>query len=80
MSEMVERMARGMHASTDMIWSQLPWDRLGAAQELYLSLARAAIAEMREPTRLMIRAGGEIAENDRIAEATWANMIDAALK
>lgn len=88
MSEMVERVARGLWESEPVIFAwgpqerhRIPWDvaveRDLAGVGIFRQFARAAIKAMREPTEAMCDAGDEYNGNDR---AVWQSMIDAALK
>lgn len=98
MSEMIERVARAIckargddpDARGPAVWqSGFYPDHLFARWRSYEGLARAAIAEMREPTEAMVAAGGREVqidyengrEADRVTDATncWQAMIDAAL-
>ena len=95
MSEMVERVARGMAAAAVGIE---PNDDLGRQPTAYeIGIARAAIAAMREPTEAMCKAwwdrcdaggspmddrgdyGGPDWPNGHIVR-TWNAMIDEALR
>lgn len=76
MTEMVDRVARAIHAELEKTWCVM---LTGHGEEL----GRAAIAAMREPTEAMMRAGDAAAESacsgDEGLEA-WDAMIDAALE
>lgn len=77
MSEMVERVAAAIDDKLEECHVVLNFSQ---AQ----SIARAAIAAMREPTQAMIEAGAisgaaEPIEHSNFADA-WRNMIDTALK
>jgi hypothetical protein len=77
MSEMVQRVALGIHAARAN--SRTKWDdcseeyRTGTMRDAY-----AAIAAMREPTRAMISEGWDH-EDSRMPTEMWQRMIDAAL-
>lgn len=74
MSEMVERVAKAMARHR---WDEFDEEQREAGREL----ARNAIAEMREPTELMIQAGERL-EPDTLMFVSdyWRAMIDEALK
>lgn len=77
MSEMVERVARAIALAGGTEFDKLPASHgpgFGMRQ-MYLSMARAAIEAMREPTEAMIAAGDE-----QSCQETYRRMIDAALK
>jgi hypothetical protein len=77
MSEMVERVAIAI-AGRDA------WDELDHRQKIWhRTVARDAIAAMREPTKAMVAACGVgeiIGEPAEVAEGFWQAMIDEALK
>lgn len=80
MNEMVDRVARAMHGA-DGIKSFASFDDESAGNQWdYRSMARAAIAAMREPTEAMMQAAhiiiGDLADQKR----SWQYAIDAALK
>ena len=76
MSEMIERAARAMFLTQPRDgWSQAEEDRLEQCRVMF----RAAIEEMRKPTREMARAGNDFTEN-QAPEVFYRAMIDAALK
>ncbi len=87
---MVERVARAMFAH-EHGGDKASIDRGAAAWEhdgnLYLELARAAIAAMREPTDAMVIAGAQhiagiqhpISDTAGDTKGRWRAMIDAAL-
>lgn len=65
MSEMIDRVAGAI---------------MGASHSDYRIMARAAIAAMREPTEVMLRAFyGDMPVESRLGD-DWRDMIDAALK
>jgi hypothetical protein len=97
---MVERVARAIRAA-DMkhagVADWAPWEEIHPPhREVYLMRARAAIEEMREPTKEMVEVGyTEINNNieswnyesdsgyaveDIAPTATWRAMIDKALE
>lgn len=95
MSEMVERVARAVHATarasqnvpeppmSDEMW-RIYWGSLAGARGHLGNLARAAIAAMREPTlRLCGAVPADLFEGDgpdtRCAKV-WRAMIDKALE
>ena len=78
MSEMVERVAKAIHADRSL--QHCEWETEAPTMRgFYLSCARAAIEAMREPTREMTAAAQTRwnAGHDRTA---WRLMIDEALK
>lgn len=90
MNEMVERVARAIHArycDTAMGYvGAEKWENLADWEKDFgRGLARAAIESMREPTDNMFDAGEKAASvySDRwmmsIADDVWRAMIDAAL-
>ena len=86
MSEIIERAARAAFLSAWVYGGQMRregefrWDepdQQDAPWRLsWIANVRAAIAAMREPTKLMVMEGDYVA---RTAEATWHAMIDCAL-
>jgi hypothetical protein len=91
MNEMVERVARAVHARRWQInrgWLD-PWDELSKETKVeMLADASAAIAAMREPTKAMIQAGYDAPTVDEMNLGRWKlsqvradyeAMIDAAL-
>lgn len=83
MSEMIERVARAMLAdelkgnpygsSVDSVWD--------AEKEIWLSNARAGIAEMHELTDLMgLGLPADYKPGSHSAGDIWRSLIDAALK
>jgi hypothetical protein len=72
MSEMIERVARVLHARDD--YDGYTWHD-------YIPDARAAIAAMREPNEKMIDAGFKQQQIvlSKPVEGLWQSMIDAAL-
>jgi len=75
MTEMIERVARAIH-SAEVEDEGDPWNDLGDyVQGEYRTLARAAIAAMREPTEAML---GPPWNYGRLE--IWQAMIDEALK
>lgn len=83
MGEMVDRVARAMAESRDLIWENMSeFSNADETPEYYRSLARAAIAAMREPTGEMIQAANPYVkgyDDMRSSYAAWQAMIDAAL-
>ena len=88
MSEVVERMARAMY-DADREMAQQPWlvwdDQEGTYRTPYLVRARAALAELREPTLVMFEAGDfqtpSFSEGDpERAARVWRAMVDEALR
>jgi len=78
-SDMVERVARALHAMPSEAWSEVPWSVLQAMhKERLMRHARAAIEAMREPTPEMVDEAYEYALNENAA-GVWRKMIDAAL-
>lgn len=81
---MIERMAKALYVA---FWETTPkltppsWEK---AQECYRdqsrSIARAAIAAMREPTQAMVDACDFDTPSEGIIRSVWADMIDAALE
>lgn len=81
--DMVEKVARVIHEQAE------PWDAFDVDRVLWIKIARAAIAAMREPTDEMLDAGSaahpaggyrrETLLND-IIECEWVAMVDAALE
>lgn len=90
MSEMVDRVARALFLSA---YPERPgqfamrWDYSGEARAIWVGMAQAAIAAMRDPTDAMLIAArdwsaatyGKPIRNDA-AIGCWRAMIDAALK
>lgn len=80
MSEMVERVADALER-----WA-FESGGGGVERAKSLSLARAAIAAMREPTAEMVQAGRHVSHGDdgwvgaEAAAEVWRDMVDAALK
>lgn len=83
---MIERVARALAKSDGAKFEHNP--------DVYTALARAAIAEMREPTEGMVRTGScnispwwskamrdsaDYANTEKAAKSSWSGMIDAAL-
>lgn len=82
--DMIEKVARALHASWIKDWGHLgeadatPFNELHPLHREYgMKQARAAIEAMREPTKEMTDAAGYEPE---IAQVTYPAMIDAALK
>jgi hypothetical protein len=73
MSEMIERVARVLHARDD--YDGYTWHD-------YIPDARAAIAAMREPTDRMVHVGtmANLRQDGFFMGGIWKNMIDAALE
>lgn len=72
MSEMIERVARGICKAD---WGGVSDAEMGRCRDL----ARAAIIAMREPTKGMVDMSRWTCRDDHMRE-TWQEMIDAALK
>ena len=76
--DMIERVARKiLEAQTDWLFGK------DAKEDLFLTMARAAIEAMREPTLEMRHAGWRVKsswllENEEVE--IWQNMIDESLK
>jgi hypothetical protein len=78
MNEMIERVAR---AIADNLYSADPYDEMvkdRRANYRIQSVARAAIAAMREPTEAMSQAGGGEQGDPFMANVVWRRMIDEA--
>ena len=76
MSEMVERVARRLLESNGYLWENAS----EGTREEFEADARAAIAELREPTEAMIRAcDWPNTDRNSSLEDVWRVMIDAAL-
>lgn len=71
-NEMIERVARAIYNNAD---PTCEWDE-ALNRDIYFTVAKAAIAVMREPTEEMLDAGD--VEGD--AEFIYKRMIDSALK
>lgn len=88
MSEMIERVARALHAHEDS-WNDIDWEYLPAGtRTLFSAQARAAIEAMREPSEAMLDCGVAFALQASVAgfggwtkyiTAKHQAMIDAAL-
>lgn len=79
MNEMIERIARAIHATKDDM-TVYPWWHGNVDQcRLSRALARAAITAMREPTDGMVIAGCHH-ENLGDMAGRWQAMIDKALE
>lgn len=80
MNSMVERVARNLAAKHDKehntTGATLAYNAGSIATDYWNTLAKAAIAAMREPTEEMIDAG----INRPYGVAVWTAMIDVALK
>lgn len=75
MNDMVEKVARAMHAK-DRVKMAASWvDTSEGDKWGYLTMARAAIEAMREPTKTM--ASLNLSEDD---SSVWRAMINEALK
>ena len=80
MSEMVERVARVLHAMPSEAWSYVPWSVLQAMhKERLMRQARTAIEAMREPTPRMVDEAYAVMSYEDDADRVWRLMIDAAL-
>lgn len=80
MSEMVERVARAIWASTE---PHSPWDDLPERwKETNLAEARAAIEAMRKPTTGIVIeiAASLVCADEMTAGMVWDAVIDEALK
>lgn len=79
MATMIERVARAIYAAmaapSEPYWGCLDEGTKHGAK----SIARAAIAAMREPTETMVAAGLRL-DPDGYVKGNWYFMIDAALK
>ena len=77
-NDMIERVAREiLEANKDWLFGR------NAEEDLFLTMARAAIEAMREPTLEMRHAGWRVKsswllENEEVE--IWQNMIDESLK
>ncbi len=81
--DMVEKVARVIHEQAE------PWDAFDVDRVIWIKIARAAIAAMRDCTPEMLDAGSaahpaggyrrETLLND-IIECEWVAMVDAALE
>lgn len=82
MTDMIERVARVIHVQLE------PWDAFGVDRVMWIKVARAAIAAMREPTDEMNDAGADKCDGGCAEESCqfgfmgkiWHAMIDAALE
>ncbi len=72
---MIERVAKALCVQSGIIWEKQSDTQRGHN----MSLARAAIEAMREPTERMIKSGNEHCDNDGNLDAAYRAMIDAAL-
>lgn len=79
MSEMIERVARGIFASQE--WPEFH-PAYEVSSEIFEIAARAAIEAMREPTQAMLQEGasGSGEDSEATALGAWETMIDAALQ
>lgn len=86
MNEMIERVARALHAQTfpevcrgDEAWLQAAWESSEFDRARHLAAARAAIEAMREPTDAMCAETRSEWVSGHEAGGIWRAMIDAAL-
>lgn len=87
MSETIERVAQALCAAYGNDWADTPESGAGlhAHDERlpdrtdWRSMARAAIAAMREPTDGMLRAANDGVRSVTAAAAQWRAMVDVAL-
>lgn len=86
MTTMIERVARAMfehdQLSDEAKLDEWDDDWIGPqGREQYMSLARAAVAAMREPTDAMVKAGRIYhADKRNSVNRVWKKMIDAELR
>ena len=79
---MIERVARVIHEQAE------PWDAFDVDRVIWIKIARAAIAAMREPTDEMNDAGADKCDGGCAEESCqfgfmgkiWQAMIDTALE
>ena len=87
MTEVVERVARALHAAfTPYADYSYSWDDPMASREMFYALARAAILALRDADQAMIDEGGNLIAEERnyldafdLAEKSFTTMIDVAL-
>lgn len=78
-SEMVERVAMAIARSRH--GASLRWEQeTGGLRQSALDDARAAIAELREPTEAMVRVGNVVHVYGGTADESWRAMAGEALK